>query len=126
MKLPSLSSKIPILILRTITGVIILTHGLARVYYQSVSDFGSFLDSKGLIIGFLLAWIVTIGEIVAGTLIIVGYRIRYCVIFEFIVIALGIILVHSPNGWFVVGHGTNGIEYSVLLLAVLLFLYSTD
>ncbi len=29
---------------------------------------------------------------------------------------MGIILVHGPEVWFVVGAGRNGMEYSVLLL----------
>ena len=33
---------------------------------------------------------------------------------------MGIVLVHAPSGWFVVGGGRNGMEYSVLLIAVLL------
>ena len=32
----------------------------------------------------------------------------------------GIVLVHAPAGWFVVGLGRNGMEYSVLLIACLL------
>lgn len=34
--------------------------------------------------------------------------------------AMGIALVHAPAGWFVVGLGRNGAEYSVLLIVVLL------
>ena len=33
--------------------------------------------------------------------------------------AMGILLVHAPEGWFVVGAGRNGMEYSVLLIASL-------
>ena len=32
-------------------------------------------------------------------------------------LAAGIWLVHAPNGWFVVGGGRNGVEYSVCLIA---------
>ena len=32
---------------------------------------------------------------------------------------LGIALVHFPEGWFVVGGGRNGMEYSVLLILCL-------
>ena len=34
--------------------------------------------------------------------------------------ACGIWLVHAPAGWFVVGLGRNGAEYSVLLIVTLL------
>ena len=33
--------------------------------------------------------------------------------------AMGIVLVHAPEGWFVVGAGRNGMEYSVLLIGSL-------
>ncbi|MBK8885646.1 MAG: hypothetical protein IPN46_03480 [Saprospiraceae bacterium] len=35
-------------------------------------------------------------------------------------------MVHLPNGWFVVGGGYNGIEYNVLLIAVLIQNSATD
>ena len=31
----------------------------------------------------------------------------------------GVVLVHAREGWFVVGAGRNGVEYSVLLIACL-------
>lgn len=126
MKLPNLSRKFATHILRIVMGGIICSHGIARIFFHSVSDFGGFLNSRGLIIGIVLAWMITLGEIVAGILLAVGYKVKYCVIFQATVILLGIIMVHAPHGWFVVGHGANGIEYSILILAVLVYLYSTD
>ena len=35
-------------------------------------------------------------------------------------LVMGILLVHREAGWFVVGLGRNGMEYSVLLIAVFL------
>lgn len=107
-------------------GVIFVTHGDARLVYNSVSDFGAFLDSQGFAYGVVLAWIVTIGEMVSGTLLAIGYKVRYCVVFHAVVVLLGIFLVHLSQGWFVVGHGSGGIEYSLLILAVLMFLYSSE
>lgn len=34
--------------------------------------------------------------------------------------SMGLILMHLPAGWFVVGLGRNGMEYSVLLIIALL------
>jgi putative oxidoreductase len=31
-------------------------------------------------------------------------------------LGMGIVLVHAENGWFVVGGGRNGVEYSVVLI----------
>ena len=107
-------------------GFIFVTHGMARIYHNSVADFGNFIATLGLPFGELLAWLITIGELIGGMLLITGYFIRYVIPFHFIVILTGIFTVHLKHGWFVVGHGQNGIEYSVLILAVLgvLFIHS--
>jgi len=111
-------------ILRILMGGIFVSHGIARLYYQSLEDFGGFLSAKGLPLGFILAWVITIAEMVSGTLLMAGKFVRYCVLFHALVILAGILMVHLPNGWFVVGHGQGGMEYSILILAVLFFLYS--
>ncbi len=71
-----------------------------------------------------IAWIITVGEIISGICLAIGYKVRYCVVFHAIVIVSGIFLVHITNGWFVVGHGSGGVEYSLLILAVLLLIDS--
>lgn len=124
MNLPNISTKYSAILLRMVMGIIFFTHGAARLYYDSVSDFGSYLDSQGFMIGILLAWVITIGEIVFGTMLAVGFKVRYCVIFHAIVVISGMFLIHIPQGWFVVGHGSGGVEYSLLILAVLIFLFS--
>jgi len=124
--LPIFPEKIARLILRGVMGIIFISHGAARLYYNSVADFGGFLNSKGLIVGVAIAWIITIGEILSGILLTCGYWVRYLVIFHFIVITGGIIMVHLSNGWFTVGHGQGGVEYSLLILAVLVLLYSKE
>ena len=108
-----------IIVVRIAVAAMFIIHGVARVYYESVSPFGPFLESKGLPFGLAWAWAVTIIEIVGGTLLALG---RYTAPFAayFIVqTALGIWWVHWKAGWFVVGPGRNGMEYSVLLIACL-------
>ncbi len=107
-------------------GVIFVTHGFARLYYGSVPDFGEYLSSQGFPFGVLFAWLVTLGEMLCGTMMAIGYKVRYCVIFHAVVVLTGLILIHLPQGWFVVGHGSGGSEYSLLILAVLLFIYSKN
>jgi len=124
MNLSFFSTPISMAMLRVVMGLIFISHGAARLYYASVEGFGSFLDARGFIIGLVLAWVVTIGEIVFGSLLVLGRFVRYCVVFHAIVIITGIIIIHIPNGWFVVGHGSGGVEYSLLILGVLLVLYS--
>lgn len=116
--------NLAVIILRSILGIIFITHGIARLYYGSVQDFGGFLNSQGLLIGEIIAWTITIGEIIGGLLLISGFLVRYVVIFHFIIVLTGIFLVHLTNGWFVVGHGQGGVEYSILILGVLIYLFS--
>lgn len=121
---PGNSNKWSLIILRVVLGLIFISHGLARIYYESIPDFGAFLNSEGLYFGWLIAWTITIGEIIGGILLIIGLYIRYVVVFHFVIILTGIFLVHLPNGWFVVGHGNGGIEYSILILTVLIYLFT--
>jgi len=118
--------NITLFMLRSIMGIIFITHGIARLYYGSVNGFGEFLNSHGLVFGVAIAWTITIGEIIGGLLLISGFLVKYAIIFHFIIVLTGIFLVHLTNGWFVVGHGQGGIEYSVLILTVLIYLYSTS
>lgn len=125
MSLPNfIKEKTAYTILRAVMGFIFVTHGLARLFYESIPDFGAFLNGQGLMIGVPLAWIITLGEIISGSLLAIGIKVRYCVIFHAAIILTGVALVHIPQGWFVVGHGNGGAEYSLLILAVLVLIYS--
>jgi len=124
MNLPTFSDKYPLLVLRVLLGIIFITHGAARLYYWSIPDFGKFLDAKGFVIGLQLAWAITIGEIVSGALLALGWKVRYCLLFHTTIILMGIVLVHARLGWFVVGLSGGGVEYSLLILAVMGVLYS--
>jgi putative oxidoreductase len=124
MNLPSIHPRVPFVMLRTVTGIIFITHGVARLYFWSFPTFGEFLNSLGLIIGLQLAWFITIGEVISGICLALGYKVRFCALFHATIILVGIFLIHLPQGWFTVGHGAGGVEYSLLLLMVLLFLYS--
>ena len=124
--LPHISETLSFKLLKKVLSLIFFTHGIARIYYWSVEDFGDFLNTRGLVLGDLIAWIITIGEILGGTFLMINYKVKYVVLFHFLIIVSGILLVHLKNGWFVVGHGRNGVEYSVLILMVLLFIYSRE
>lgn len=90
-----------------------------RMKAGTVGGFGEFLGSNYLPFGKVLAWVITLFELIGGIALILDFRkkwIAYAFMFE---IAMGIILVHVKNGWFVVGHSTGGVEYSLLLIASL-------
>jgi len=109
-----------LLLLRLVLALLIFIHGAARIAYGSVDEFGGFLSASGFPLGFYVAWAITLFEIVGSVLLAVGYY-AWIIAAVFIVeLAAGIVLIHYKEGWFVVGHGRNGVEYSILLIAAFL------
>lgn len=109
--------KYALVLLRTIVALIMLVHGLGRIYFGAVDDFGEFLTLNGFPLGFYIAWAITIFEIVASILIAVGFYVAPLAAIFAAHLLCGIYLVHLKDGWFVVGAGRNGAEFSVLLVA---------
>ena len=96
-----------------------------RLSAGTVGGFGEFLNSKGFLIGPAIAWFLTLFEIIGGLLMAAGYFVRWIAAIFMIEHCFGIILVHAPNGWFVVGHQSGGVEYSVLIIFSLLVIAAT-
>jgi putative oxidoreductase len=105
--------------LRVVVAVLMLIHGFVRVYYGGVRPFGEFLTSKGLPIGLVIAWSITVFEIIGSVLLGLGRFVIPLACAFMLELLMGIVLVHFKEGWFVVGLGRNGMEYSVLLMAVM-------
>lgn len=100
---------------------IIAAHGWARMLTGGVAPFGGYLDANGFPAGILIAWAITLLEIVGTIVMAFGSRYTPHLCAAYVcVYAAGLIMVHMPEGWFVVGLGRNGMEYSVLLIASLL------
>jgi putative oxidoreductase len=55
-----------------------------------------------------------------------GFLTRWLALGFFLILTVGLILIHAANGWFVGEHGTGGMEYSILLMAVLLAIAAAD
>lgn len=112
-------------VLRFTMAWVFLSHGITRVVTDRVAPFGRAFDAWGWPYGPYWAWGVTLWELVGGTLMLLGFK-AWLVAPVFVVeMAFGIWLVHARHGWFVVGHGANGMEYSVTLIAALLALALT-
>ena len=92
-----------------------IIHSIARLYAGTIPDFDGWLHSLGF--PPFTAWGITFYELLAGLALIWGKKWvpALCIIFC-VQLIMGIILVHGPEGWFVVGGGRNGMEYSVLLI----------
>jgi len=104
-------------VLRWVLAALIFIHGAYRIGVNGPPDFGGWLSSLGLPLGVPLAWAITIVEVIGTPLLAWGRFQRLLALWYALQLTVGIILVHAPSGWFVVGGGRNGVEYSVLLVA---------
>ena len=123
---PFISSDHSLVLLRIAVALIMMAHGIMRLIVNSLSGFGEFLTSKGFPLGEMLAWGITIFELAGGVLLIIGIYRRWVALILIIELITGIILVHAKNGWFVVGHQSGGVEYSVLLIICLIVIAAAD
>jgi putative oxidoreductase len=104
---------------RIALAILIFIHGAFRAshWVPNVTGFGDWLSSLGFPQGLYWAAAVTIYELIAPLFILARRFVFWACLGHIGIIALGAVLVHYPDGWFVVGAGRNGMEYSVLLLA---------
>ena len=113
-------------ILRVSVASVFVVHGVTRLVLGTVGGFGGFLASSGVPGGVALAWILTLVEVGGGMALALGFGVRPLALWFGGQIAAGIVLVHAPVGWFVVGAGRGGAEYSVLIIACLVAVALTD
>ena len=105
--------------LRIAVALLLMIHGIARISLGIVGDFGVFLTMNNIAFGWLVAWIITVVEIGGGAVLALGFFVTPLCGWFAIQLAVGIAMVHLEEGWFVVGAGRNGMEYSVLLIVAL-------
>ncbi|GMV30781.1 MAG: hypothetical protein AMXMBFR59_29060 [Rhodanobacteraceae bacterium] len=113
-------ARMALLVLRLVLAGLIAAHGWARWYFGGVAPFGQWLDGLGFPFGMGIAAGVTAIEILGTPLLALGRGVFPLSLLYSAIYLVGIVLVHAPAGWFVVGLGRNGMEYSVLLIVCLL------
>lgn len=108
--------------LRIALAVLIFIHGAFRASHWDpyVTGFGEWLTTQGFPEGFYWAAAVTIYELVGPLFLLARRFVTFACLGHIVIIGLGMFMVHMPAGWFVVGAGRNGVEYSVLLLVGLI------
>lgn len=112
--------QIALILLRIVLALLMFIHGTARIRYGTVGGFGEFLTGRGFPLGFYLAWGLTLFELVGSVILATGFFASIIAAIFAIHLTFGIVLVHAKVGWFVVGAGTGGSEYSVLLITAFL------
>jgi len=106
--------------LRIVLAILMFIHGASRIASGTVDDFGGFLRISGFPLGFYVAWAITLFELIASVLLAAGVYAWIIALIFAAHLGIGIALVHYREGWFVVGGGRNGMEFSVLLIAAFL------
>ena len=106
--------------IRIVLAAVMFAHGATRISVGTVGGFGEFLGSQGIPLGFYVAWGITLFELVGSVLLAAGFYAWIIALIFAAQLAVGIALVHYKEGWFVVGHGRNGMEFSAVLITSLL------
>jgi len=109
-------------LLRLVLCAILFTHGAYRFYEGSSPILGQILEEEGFPAGSgtLLAYAVNLVETLGSALLAWRlFTLPVCAALT-IIYSTGIFLFHRHNGFFVVGPGTGGWEYSALLITCLL------
>lgn len=115
-----------LLLLRIVTPLLFMAHAATRIAVGTIPVFGQFMETVGFAPGTWWVWAITITELVAGTMVLFGWKIRWAVVPLLGIATVGIILIHAGNGWFVGEFGGGGSEYSVALIVMLLVLAAAD
>lgn len=105
-------------ILRLALCFIVFTHGIYRFYEGSLPILGQLLEESGFPrgTGYFLACCVNLTETAGAALLAIGVMV-WPLSFMFSLIYLtGIMIFHRHSGFFVVGPGQDGWEYSALLI----------
>jgi len=115
----------PTLLLRITLAAILLMHSVPGMFNGGIHAFGTlYLDPIGFApFGLAVAWAVKLSHVACAGLFVLNRYIQAAAVITITILVTGIIMVHGREGWFVVGGGTNGVEYNVLLIAVCLHLF---
>ncbi len=115
-----------VIAVRVVLAAMMFIHGAARVSAGTVGGFGEYLGAQGFPLGFYLAWAITLSELIGGVLLAVGFYSWIIALVFAAKLIVGIYLIHWAEGWFVVGAGRNGMEFSVVLILSLLAVAYAD
>lgn len=109
-------------LLRLAAAVILGMHSIPTILDGSVNDFGNlYLDKVGFApFGLYVAWAVKLTHLVSVPLLLLERYLKPVALANILILVAGIIMIHYPEGWFVVGRGRNGVEFNFLLIFVLL------
>lgn len=109
-------------LLRVTAAVILIMHSIPSIFTGAVFDFGEqYLNQVGFApFGVPIAWVIKLSHVATAICLLSEKFVKVASAITIGIFAMGIYMVHWPEGWFVVGGGRNGVEFNVLLIAVFL------
>ena len=113
-----------LIVLRIAIAIILLSHGIPGMFDNGINDFGNlYLNQVGFApFGVAIAWSIKISHVACAILLLLNRYIVAAGAVTILILIAGIVMVHYPEGWYVVGGGRNGMEYNFLLIAVIVSL----
>lgn len=109
-------------ILRVVLGVIFIAHGAPKLFAGGMEGTVGFFASLGIPLPLIAAWLIALLEFVGGIALILGFFVTPVALLLIVHMLAGIVLVHAPNGFYVIGGGQGGIEFNLVLAAAALML----
>ena len=107
-------------IVRIGVALIILMHPMHGFFHPAnIPAFGGYLESLGYPFGTVLAWSVLIIQPLSSLALICNRFVVPACIGHIVIVTFGLVHFHFPNGWYVVGPGSGGMEWAFILLSCL-------
>ena len=103
-------------LLRFALAVVMVMHGIPSFVEMSVIDFGHGLEEDFGFMGIPIAIAVKLTHVVSIFALLLNRYLKPLAVLNIIIFIAGIIMIHAANGWYVVGGGSNGIEFNFLLI----------
>jgi putative oxidoreductase len=108
-----------IALVRVVLGIVFLVHGWEKLFGDAgVTGFAAMLGMEGFPAAGVLAWGVTLVELLGGLLLLMGWLTRWVAAVLFLEMLVALFAVHVEYGFFVFRPaGEWGYEYNLVLLA---------
>lgn len=109
-------------LLRVGIAIILIMHSVPGMLTNGVNNFGNlYLNQIGFApFGVAIAWAIKLSHVAAAVCFLLDKFIKPAAIITIFILVMGIIMVHAPEGWYVVGGGRNGVEFNFLMICVLI------
>ncbi|HCN12189.1 MAG TPA: DoxX family protein [Chryseobacterium sp.] len=106
------------LFIRFSLAVIMAMHAIPSFLTGSVVEFGNnFLAGQGFgSFGLPIAVLIKLVHLITIPLLFLNKYIKLISVLNILILVAGIIMIHAAEGWYVVGGGSNGVEFNFLLI----------